>query len=148
MKQESEYFEIHAPEKEYLYVQPSQITEAGKGLFSAIHIFKNEIIAVFRGKILSDGEIKQRTARNYTAYFMNLPDGKILDCMHTPGFAKYANDAEGISVSSFKNNSSIILYEEEICLIATKTIRPGQEIFCSYGKDYWKHFLKYTKTPE
>lgn len=148
MKRESEYFEIHAPEKEYLYVQHSQITEAGKGLFTAISIFKNEIIAVFRGKILTDEEVKRRTSLNYTTYFMNLPDGKILDCIHTRGFAKYANDAEGNSVSSFKNNSSIILCEEDVCLVATKTILPGQEIFCSYGKDYWKHFLKHMKTPK
>jgi hypothetical protein len=36
---------ILAAEADYLYIQASQIANAGNGLFTAIPIFKNEIIS-------------------------------------------------------------------------------------------------------
>lgn len=62
--------------------------------------------------------------------------------MHTECFAKYANDAEAFSKLELKNNSKITLDDEDnVCLIATKKIKSGDEIFCSYGAKYWKkHF--------
>jgi hypothetical protein len=40
---------IEADESDYLYTDPSQIPNAGLGLFSAIKLFKGEQIAVFEG---------------------------------------------------------------------------------------------------
>lgn len=69
---------------------------------------------------------------------MMLPDGKILDCMHTTCFAKYANDATGLGVTQFKNNAVILADETNaICLVAIRKIQAGEEIFCSYGARYW-----------
>ena len=57
----------------------------------------------------------------------------------TKCFAKYANDALGVSGSSHKNNAQIALDEENrVGLIATRNIKAYQEIFCSYGKRYWR----------
>jgi uncharacterized protein len=54
-------------------------------------------------------------------------------------FAKYANDADGFLRSNFKNNAKIGLDEfDKVCLIATRNIKTNEEIFCSYGKKYWK----------
>jgi SET domain-containing protein len=70
---------------------------------------------------------------------MNLLDGTILDCKNTDCFAKYANDASGFSKSDFKNNAKIALAENNnVCLIAIRKIKSGEEIFCDYGKKYWK----------
>ena len=70
---------------------------------------------------------------------MNMLNGSILDAMHSECFAKYANDAEAFSKLEFKNNSKITLDDEDnVCLIATKKIKSGDEIFCSYGAKYWK----------
>ena len=41
---------INAPESDYLYVQTSQLPNAGKGLFTAITIYKEEIISYFEVK--------------------------------------------------------------------------------------------------
>jgi len=38
---------IEAEESDYLYTDPSQIPNAGLGLFTAIKLFKEEQIAVF-----------------------------------------------------------------------------------------------------
>jgi SET domain-containing protein len=59
--------------------------------------------------------------------------------MQTGCYAKYANDAEGLSSSNFKNNAKITLDDDNnVCIKASKKIKAGEEIFCSYGKRYWE----------
>ena len=126
-----------------MYIQDSQITNAGKGLFSAIDIYKDEIISFFKGEILTEIEAEKRAQLGNDKYFMNMLDGSILDAMHSECFAKYANDAEAFSKLEFKNNYKITLDDEDnVCLIATKKIKSGGEIFCSYGAQYWKNMVK------
>ena len=130
---------IEAPESDYLYIQDSQITNAGKGLFTAIDIYPNEIISLFKGEILTDKEAQKRVSDGKDRYFINMLDGSILDSMNVDCFAKYANDAEAFSKLEFKNNSKITLDEDDnVCIVATKKIKSQQEIFCSYGVKYWK----------
>ena len=130
---------IEAPESDYLYIQDSQIPNAGKGLFTAIDIYPNEIISLFKGEILTDEEAQKRVSEENDRYFINMLDGSILDSMNVDCFAKYANDAEAFSKSTFKNNSKITLDDDDnVCIVATKKIKSQQEIFCSYGARYWK----------
>ena len=130
---------IEAPESDYLYIQDSQITNAGKGLFTAIDIYPNEIISIFKGEILTNHEAQKRVSEGNDRYFINMLDGSILDSMNVDCFAKYANDAEAFSKLEFKNNSKITLDDDDnVCIVATKKIKSKQEIFCSYGAKYWK----------
>jgi len=130
---------IQAEESDYLYIQTSQLPNSGNGLFTAIPIFKEEIISLFKGEILSDIEAELRAKNKANRYFMNLLDGTILDCKNTDCFAKYANDTSGFSKSDYKNNAKIALDENNnVCLIALRKIKSGEEIFCDYGKKYWK----------
>ena len=130
---------IEAPESDYLYIQDSQITNAGKGLYTAIDIYPNEIISLFKGEILTDKEAQKRVSDGKDRYFINMLDGSILDSMNVDCFAKYANDAEAFSKLEFKNNSKITLDDDDnVCIVATKKIKSQQEIFCSYGVKYWK----------
>jgi SET domain-containing protein len=130
---------IEAPESDYLYIEASQIKNAGKGLFTAIDIYKDEIISLFKGEIIDNKEAAIRAQQNKDRYFINLLDGTIMDSMHTDCYAKYANDAEGLSESNFKNNAAITLDDDNnVCIKATKNIEYGEEVFCSYGKPYWK----------
>ncbi|WP_298392298.1 SET domain-containing protein-lysine N-methyltransferase [Flavobacterium sp.] len=133
---------IEAQESDYLYVEISQLPNAGKGLYTAIDIYKDEIISVFKGEILSNEEAELRIQNNTNQYFMKLPNGRILDCKNTDCFAKYANDASVFSNTDFKNNAKITLDENNrVCLVAIRKIKSGEEIFCDYGKPYWKKFL-------
>ena len=132
---------IQAEESDYLYIQTSQLPSSGNGLFTAIDIYKDEIISIFKGEILSDIDADLRAKNNTNQYFMNLHNGSILDCKNTDCFAKYANDASGFSKSDYKNNAKITLDENNnVCLIAIRKIKSGEEIFCDYGKRYWKKF--------
>jgi len=132
---------IQALEEDYLYIQTSQLPNSGNGLFTAITIYKDEILSIFKGEILSDSEAELRVQNNTNHYFMNLLNGKILDCRNTDCFAKYANDANGFSKSNYKNNAKITLDENgNVCLIAIRKIKSDEEIFCDYGKRYWKKY--------
>ena len=139
----SYYVEIEAEESDYLYTKTSQIINSGNGLFSAIDILKNEIISVFTGEILSDLEAEKRVKNNIDQYFINLLDGTIMDSKNVDCFAKLANDAEGYGNSGFKNNSKITLdNDDNPCIVATKNIKSGEELFCGYGESYWeKHSI-------
>jgi SET domain-containing protein len=133
-----EYEEIELPEEEYLYIQPSQIKNAGNGLFTSIDIECGEIISKFKGEVISDEEAKRRAYLGDDDYFMNLPSGETLDCKRTDCFAKFANDAEGIP-SNFENNSIITMDDDNnVVLLSDRDIKSGEEIFVGYGKSYWK----------
>ncbi len=135
----SDYLEIEAEESEYLYKDTSQIPNSGFGLFSAIDIIKGEIISVFEGEILTDNEAEKRVNQGIDQYFINLLDGTIMDSKNIDCYAKLANDAEGFGKSGFKNNAEIALdNEDNPCIVATKNIKSGDELFCGYGKKYWE----------
>jgi uncharacterized protein len=130
---------IEAPEKSYLFVSASQLADAGSGLFTSIAIYRDEIIARFKGELLSARQAATRAANNKDLYFIEMPDGRILDSMKVSCFARYANDASGFAQPLHKNNSRIALDDTgQVCIMATRNIKAGGEIFCSYGKRYWE----------
>ena len=117
----------------------SQLPGAGQGLYTAIPLHKGEIIAVFAGELLGAEEAARRAAAGQDRYFINLPDGQLLDSMHTHCLAKYANDASEPPGGPQMNNAKIALNGKgQPCLIAARAIRSGAEIFCGYGKAYWR----------
>lgn len=129
---------IDLKEEEYLYIQPSQIKNAGNGLYTSIEILEGEIISKFIGEVISQEEAKKRSDLGDDDYFMMLPSGETLDCKRTECFAKFANDAEGIP-SEFKNNSIITIDDDNnVVLVATRDINSNEEIFTGYGKKYWE----------
>jgi uncharacterized protein len=129
-------YAIDAEEEDYLYVDTSTIKGAGKGLFTAVELYKDEVICLFKGEQLSSEESLKRALVGEDRYFINMPEGGIMDSMHVNCFAKYANDVVG---SSFKINAKISLDEHDnVCIVATRKIKVGEEIFCSYGKRYWR----------
>lgn len=130
---------IDADEVDYLYVRLSQLPNAGNGLYTAIDIYKDEIISIFKGEILTEAQIKNRVLQGKDNYFISLLDGTIMDSMTVDCFAKYANDVKGSINSPFKNNTKIALNDNNtVCIIATRNIKSGEELFCGYGIRYWK----------
>jgi uncharacterized protein len=129
---------IETKEKNYLYISDSLISNAGKGLFTVIPIYKDEIICYYKGEILTQRQVDIRVRKGTDKYFISMLDASIFDCGKLNGFAKYANDARD---SNFKNNAAITIDEENrIYLRASRNIKAGEEIFCGYGKRYWSKF--------
>jgi uncharacterized protein len=131
---------IEAEESDYLYVKESQIGGAGLGLHTAIVIHKDEIIATYGGELLGNKEAARRSHCNLDQYFISISSVKTLDSRLSQCYARYANDALGNPNSGLKNNAVIRLSEnKKVCLVASRKIKIGEEIFCSYGKAYWSH---------
>jgi SET domain-containing protein len=128
-------------ESDYLYLQASNIPNAGTGLFTAIKIYKDEIVSTYQGEIITNKEAKIRAEAGDDQYFIDISPARILDSKPVEGFAKYANDAKGKESHGIKNNTKIAFKSrKQVCLIATRNIKAGEEILCSYGKEYWaKH---------
>ena len=138
------YNKIDALESDYLYVKTSQIPNSGNGLFTAVDIYKDEMIAVFTGDVLNDSQATERAGKGNDRYFIMMPDGSTLDSMNSDCFAKYANDAFVNSETNFRNNSKIAFDDDgQVGLIALRKIKSGEEIFCGYGKVYWKKWLQF-----
>ena len=132
---------IDAEEEDYLYIEKSGLDNAGLGLFTSLTIYKNEVISIFKGEKLSHSLAKKRSLEKADAYFINLLDGSILDSANTECFAKYSNDTKGPAESDFENNAKITLdMEDNVCLVSTKKIKAGFEIFASYGPKYWLNY--------
>ena len=141
-------YKIDAKELAYLYIKESQIPDSGNGLFTAIPIYKDEVISIFKGKILSDIEAKRRAANGDDGCFINMPDGTILDSMEVKCFAKYANDVLGVVETRYRNNSIITLDEDgKVCIVANRKILAAEEIFCGYGHEYWENYRKQSGIP-
>lgn len=140
-------YKLEAKESDYLYIRESQLPGSGNGLYTAIPFYKDEVISIFKGEVLSDKEAYYRAIDGKDRYFINMPDKMILDCMKVRCFAKYANDALGYVKTKYKNNSKITLNENgSVCIVAGRNILAGEEIFCSYGKEYWKKQFNLTKS--
>ena len=138
------YNKIDAVESDYLYIETSQIPNSGNGLFTAIDIYKDEMIAVFTGDFLNEFQALECSEKANDRYFIMMPDGLTLDSMNSDCFAKYANDASVNSETTLKNNAKIAFDDDgQVGLIASRKIKSGEEIFCSYGKAYWNKWLKF-----
>ena len=141
--QDFESYIFESKKDEHLYVDKSQIEGAGKGLYTIVDIDKDEVICIYTGKSLTNKEAEELVKKGKDLYFIKMLDGTIFDSGNARCFAKYANDAEGFGKTKFKNNSKITLDDDEKpCIMATRNIKAGEEIFVGYGKKYWDKYKK------
>jgi SET domain-containing protein len=79
----------------------------------------------------------KRQEDGYLFYFNR---NKCVDAFHTPQYkARFANDAAGIvRVKGLRNNSHYEVHDDKCFIVAARNIKPGEEIFCDYTRDYWK----------
>lgn len=137
-----------SPKKGKVEVKTSTIPNSGKGLFALQDFEKGDEIVEFTGKEISAAEIEKLTGEK-AEYLVAKSDGTTIDVYNSKSPAKYANDHDGYlkktkgSGFTKKNNSEIQeLDNGEIWLCATKAIKEGDEIFCSYGTRYWTNWFK------
>ena len=57
------------------------------------------------------------------------------------GYLEIRLSKAGFTKTKFKKNATISLDENDVvCIVSDRAIKMGEEIFCSYGKSYWKNF--------
>ena len=128
-----------------LTVKKSNIPNSGNGLFATTDIKKDDTIAEFEGDILTPDEVDELS--DIEKYYLVDVDG-YLSLFSRGCHAAYANDAEGLGDSGYKNNSFIEMDDDNRAyLTALRDIKSGEEIFTSYGDEYWDTFT-YNKNLE
>lgn len=137
-----------------LIVKKSQLPNAGKGLFTTSKILKGSKVIEYKGEIIDWKEYEKRVANDEDGYLFFINKKNCIDAFHTPQYkARYANDAEGLSVvKGLKNNCKYEVFNNKCFIVAEKNINAGEEIFVTYTKEYWdciryniKHNLYKTK---
>lgn len=125
-----------------LNVEKSNIPQAGLGIFTYEPIKKGQFIGYYEGVLKKEGRecvgdysftlsnVWYLDARRYPrAYTAMINDSYKSKYTTNCEFAKISHDDEGNKLSS-KNR--------KISLEATRDIMPGEELFASYGEEYWE----------
>ena len=123
-----------------LIVKKSKLPKAGKGLFTKRDIKKGERFVEYLGEIVTEKELDRRAEDDIYGYAFYISKNRCIDAFYTPDeLARYANDANGLTkVKGLKNNSSYTIYKNRGWIEAERDIKAGEEIFVSYGSEYWK----------
>jgi SET domain-containing protein len=120
-----------------LFVKPSLIPGAGKGLFTKKPIVKGSRIVEYKGIRTTWKEVDDDNGKNGYIYYINrnlVINAKPL----TKTLGRYANDANGLKkIKALTNNARYVVDEFKVYIEAAKDIPAGGEILVRYGKEYW-----------
>ena len=131
-----------------LYLKMSLLPKAGKGLFVKKEFKRADIICEYEGEIVPWSVCEKRADEGHEGYVFFISKNHCIDAYFTPeAIGRYANDAKGIGrVEGLRNNAQ---YEIKVregrkrgFIVATRTIKPNDEVLVDYGNDYWKHLQK------
>ncbi|MCW3084349.1 MAG: hypothetical protein JWP12_1715 [Bacteroidetes bacterium] len=127
-----------------LAVKKSTIPNSGKGLFTKRDVKKGERIVEYLGEVITEAELDIRAEKDIYGYAFYISKKKCVDAYYTPDeLARYANDAKGITrIPGLNNNCSYEIWKNRGWIKAEKNIKAGDEIFVSYGHEYWRD-IKY-----
>jgi SET domain-containing protein len=125
---------------EDLAVKKSTLPGAGKGLFTKRDIKKGEKFLEYLGEIITEAELDRRAENDIYGYAFYISKKKCIDAYYRPeALARYANDAKGIvQIKGIKNNCCYRVFKNRGWIEAERNIKAGEEIFVSYGAEYWR----------
>lgn len=107
------------------------------GLFTQVEIPKGGRIVEYAGRRKKWRDVKHLDGHN--GYLLRLNRTIAIDARpKRSGKGRYANDAMGLArVPGLRNNAEYLIYGNRVFIEATRNIRKGEEIFVSYGKEFW-----------
>ena len=115
----------------------STIPDAGFGLFSLVARPKGFHLVDYLGEVVSNTVIEQRyPKKTLGAYSLKLSASLFLDSALSRGVGACAN-APG---KGMRPNVCFVAHagSKSARLEVVRPIKPGEEIFVSYGRDYWR----------
>jgi len=127
-----------------VYLDTSTIPHAGIGLFTKEKILKNERITDCQGQMINRKEALGLMRQGKDTHCKSLNFHVVIDGYKSweetrkdgSGLASFANDG----LTKEKNNTKFgtDYLQTTVFLKALRDIEPGEEIFVSYGRAYWK----------
>jgi len=115
-------------------IKPSNIKNAGKGLFAKEIIQKFTLLQI-EGKKSIYKPSEEKDMRYLFSYLNRYGIKKEIDSKDTNCFASLINDIDNYNVEPL--TIPHILYEDEMFLCTTKEIKKGEELSFKYGVKYW-----------
>ena len=133
---------IHTKRDEGLRIKPSQIPNAGQGLYATKRFAKGDRIADYTAEKLTRAQVDNRYPGNVTAeYVLCRSDRECFDGRRTnSSFARFSNDARGSA--QFNNNARFTpgAHNRQPIMRAGRVTTAGVEIFTNYGGGgYWNN---------
>jgi len=124
----------HTKEHLGVSVRKSNIPMAGLGLFAERTFKADDRIVEYSGERLTTDQYDRRYDRDAMgSYGIQLSEKYVIDARKTSsGVARYACDYHG---SGKRPNAEYVNFGGRIWIVATKRIRPGEEILTDYGDD-------------
>ena len=125
-----------------LDVRTSTIPNSGRGLFSREKIIKaGQLIGYYDGEIIDDENL-------VSDYSFQLDETWFVDGLHFPRcYIAMVNDPHGtdfeencifeLEIYDQTTNKKLRPNKRRIYLLALRDIHKGEELFASYGEDYW-----------
>lgn len=105
---------------------------AGLGLFVTAPIKKGTFIIEYKGPLLNDDEVDKKGGK----YLFALGKDWTIDGTSRANIARYINH------SCVRTNCEPIQYAMRIKIRSTRNIKPGEELFYDYGKEYFDDIIK------
>jgi len=131
--------------EKYLRVKKSQLPQAGKGLFTKTDIPKGTRMVEYKGRIQPWREVKDQDGIN--GYLMYINRNVVINGLAAvKTLARYANDAGGlVRLEGIRNNAEFVSEGKRCFIEAKRNIKAGEEIFASYGREYWSLMKRLAK---
>ena len=122
-----------------LQVKPSNIPNAGDGLFTTRQRARHELIGVYEGEVLSNHALIQRYGTHAAPFAFRPKKDYNIDAACRRCTTAYINDPRGSQftanvrfVISFHNDTT------RVTVRTTKAIQANQELFIPYDNFYWQ----------
>jgi hypothetical protein len=126
------YCEAHARDLYGVEIKESGLPNANKGLFATRAFRRGDRVATYGGERISCEEADRRYGVDgLCEYGLTVfPNRWVLDAIDLRGYGSMANDARGARPANIR-------FTQQGEVRATRGIRPGDELFASYGSQYW-----------
>ena len=124
----------HSKQQLGLEIKKSTIPGAGWGLFALKLFKKNDKIASYEGRKMTQYQIDEmygKTKNDLAPYTVKQSRDKFLDGACSRPLAGFANNKPK------HNNATLAVTSRTVNLKATKKIEPSKEIFTGYGRHYF-----------
>lgn len=131
----SKYCQAHLNCNKNLRITNSKIPNAGLGLFCGDRgIKRNQPIIEYTGQVWN------KPVRGN--FVLEINKRKFINANHSTDVAGFSNDCRSMDrrAGLCQTNSKIAVRKGIPSLVSTRSIKPKEEIYTNYGRDYWNYY--------
>jgi hypothetical protein len=129
-------------ENNLVEIRPSNIPNAGNGVFAKEDINSGEMLGIYRGEALTPDQFTKRFKDvDYATYVLTIKNGTINVDGEKKGY-NWVSRVNGPRGTTMKTN---IWWDDDGNVFSKRKIKAGDELLVSYGPSYWRGFHRHQK---